>query len=44
MLLGMEPITVMASVLDDLQDVSAIVIALLAFGLIFLLLEGLDRV
>jgi hypothetical protein len=33
-----------ASILDSLQDVSSLVIALLAFSALFLLLEGLDRV
>jgi len=33
-----------ASVLDSLQDVSSIVIALAAFALLFLLIEGFDRV
>jgi hypothetical protein len=36
--------TTFASVLDSLQDVSSIAIAVLAFGALFLLLEGLDRV
>jgi hypothetical protein len=33
-----------ASILDSLQDVSSIVFALLAFGALLLLLEGLDRI
>jgi hypothetical protein len=33
-----------ASILDSLQDVSSVAIALLAFAALFLLLEGLDRV
>jgi hypothetical protein len=36
--------TAFASVLDSLQDVSSIVLAVLAFGAMFLLLEGFDRV
>jgi hypothetical protein len=36
--------TTFASVLDSLQDVSSIAIAVLAFGALFLLLEALDRV
>jgi hypothetical protein len=34
----------LASILDSLQDVSSIVFALIAFGAMFLLLEGFDRV
>lgn len=33
-----------ASVLDDLGDVSSLVLAFLAFGLLFLLLEGFNQV
>jgi hypothetical protein len=36
--------TVFASVLDSLQDVASIVLAVLAFVAMFLLAEGLDRV
>jgi hypothetical protein len=36
--------TVFGSVLDSVQDVSAIVLAALAFLAVFLLAEGLDRV
>jgi hypothetical protein len=32
------------SILDSLQDVSSLVIAFLAFALLFLLLEGFGRV
>lgn len=34
----------LASVLDSLQDISALGFGVLAFALLFLLLEGLDRV
>jgi hypothetical protein len=37
-------LTTTFAVLDSLQDVSSIAIAVLAFGALFLLLEGLDRV
>jgi hypothetical protein len=40
----MTPTTTFASILDSLHDASAVVIAVLAFGALFLLLEGLDRV
>jgi hypothetical protein len=33
-----------ASVLDSLQDVSSVIIAALAFGALFLLLKGFERV
>jgi hypothetical protein len=33
-----------ASILDSLQDVSSIVFAALAFGAMFLLLKGLERI
>jgi hypothetical protein len=33
-----------ASILDSLQDVSSLALALLAFAALFLLIEGLDRV
>jgi hypothetical protein len=33
-----------ASILDSLQDVSALAFAALAFGLLFLLAKGLERV
>jgi hypothetical protein len=35
---------IFASILDSLQDVSSIVIAVAAFGLLFLLVKGLERV
>ena len=31
-------------VLDSLQDVSSVIIALLAFAVLFMLLKGLERV
>jgi hypothetical protein len=40
----MLPVLPVASVLDDLQDVSSIVFAALAFAVLFLLLKGLERV
>ena len=40
----MTDLPLLASVLDSLQDVSSIVIALAAFALLFLLIEGFDRV
>jgi hypothetical protein len=36
--------TILASVLDSLQDVSSVVFAVLAFAGVFLLLKGLERV
>jgi hypothetical protein len=33
-----------ASILDSLQDVSSLALALIAFAALFLLLEALDRV
>jgi hypothetical protein len=33
----------LASLLDDAQDLSSIVLAALAFGAMFLFLKGLDR-
>jgi hypothetical protein len=33
-----------ASILDSLQDVSSIVLAALAFAVLFLLLKGFERV
>jgi hypothetical protein len=33
-----------ASILDSLQDLSSLGFAVLAFGALFLVLEGLDRV
>jgi hypothetical protein len=33
-----------ASVLDSLQDITSVVLAALAFVVLFLLLEGFDRV
>ena len=35
---------IFASVLDSLQDVSSLAFGALAFALLFLLLEGLERV
>jgi hypothetical protein len=35
---------IFASLLDSLQDVSSLVLAVLAFAALFLLLEALDRV
>jgi hypothetical protein len=35
---------VFASILDSLQDVSSIAFGLLAFAVLFLLIEGFDRV
>jgi len=40
----MAPVPVLASLLDSLQDLSSLALAALAFALLFLLLEGLDRV
>jgi hypothetical protein len=37
-------VLVLASILDSAQDLSSILIAALAFGALFLLLEALDRV
>jgi hypothetical protein len=34
---------ILASILDDVQDLSSIVLAALVFGALFLLLKGLDR-
>jgi hypothetical protein len=34
----------LASILDSLQDVSSALFAVAAFGLLFLLLKGLERV
>lgn len=36
--------TILASVLDDLQDGTSLVVGAAAFGLLFALLKGLDRV
>jgi len=36
-------VLILASILDDAQDLSSIVVAALAFGALFLLLKGLDR-
>jgi hypothetical protein len=33
-----------ASILDSLQDVTSVVFAVAAFGLLFLLLKGFERV
>jgi hypothetical protein len=35
---------VTASVLDSLQDVSSLAFGVLAFAILFLLLEGFDRI
>ena len=40
----MSPTPTFASVLDSLQDVTSVVFALVAFGLLFLLLWGFERV
>ena len=32
-----------ASILDDAQDLSSVVLAVLVFGVLFLLLKGLER-
>jgi hypothetical protein len=42
--MSMPAIPTAASVLDSLQDVSSVVLALLAFAVLFLLLKGLERV
>jgi hypothetical protein len=34
---------IFASILDDVQDLSSIVLAALVFGALFLLLKGLER-
>jgi hypothetical protein len=34
---------ILASILDDVQDLSSLVIAALIFGALFLLLKGLER-
>jgi hypothetical protein len=34
---------ILASLLDDVQDLSSLVIAALVFGALFLLLKGLER-
>jgi hypothetical protein len=34
---------ILASILDDVQDLSSIVVAALVFGALFLLLKGLER-
>jgi hypothetical protein len=34
---------ILASILDDAQDLSSIVLAALVFGALFLLLKGLDH-
>jgi len=34
---------ILASILDDLQDLSSIVLAALVFGALVLLLKGLER-
>jgi hypothetical protein len=34
---------ILASILDDVQDLSSIVLAALVFGALFLLLKGLER-
>ena len=40
----MTPVLVIASVLDSLRDVSSVAFAALAFGALFLVLEGLNRI
>ena len=35
---------ILASILDSLQDVTSVVVAVTAFGLLFLLLKALERV
>jgi hypothetical protein len=40
----MTSLSVFASILDDLQDVSSLAFGALAFAVLFLVLEGLDRV
>ena len=40
----MSATTPIASVLDSAQDVTSVVLALLAFAALFLLLEAFDRV
>ena len=39
----MASVFIFASILDDVQDLSSIVLAALLFGALFLLLKGLDR-
>lgn len=39
----MRSVFIFASILDDVQDLSSIVLAALVFGALFLLLKGLDR-
>jgi hypothetical protein len=38
------PVMLYASILDSLQDLSSLAFALIAFTVLFLLLEGFDRV
>ena len=40
----MTSLPVFASVLDSLQDLSSLAFGMLAFAVLFLVLEGLDRV
>lgn len=37
-------VCILASIFDDLRDVSSLLFAALAFGALFLLLKGLERV
>ena len=39
----MRSVFILASILDDAQDLSSLVVAALVFGALFLLLEGLER-
>ncbi len=39
----MRSVFILASILDDAQDLSSIVFAAVAFALLFLLLKGLER-
>ena len=39
----MRSVFILASILDDAQDLSSIVLAVLGFGALFLLLKGLER-
>jgi hypothetical protein len=36
-------VLILASILDDAQDLSSVVVAALLFGALFLLLKGLER-
>ncbi len=39
----MRSVFILASILDDVQDLSSIVVAVLVFAALFLLLKGLER-